>query len=503
MPAIELGEALERLVVVSRSHGGVPGAPAYGDLPQPVEAPELPGGKAHTVAQAAVRRLLLDWGLDGPRLGRPGWNPLGALIPSGAHVLIKPNWVLHSNQSGHGLECLVTHPSFIEAVARYVALARPSRLVIGDAPIQGCDFTALRAACGLDGMAERLRRGAGGAPPGPGPPADVPVEILDFRRTVLMGHKLGDLKAEDLRDQKNFVLFDLGGRSLLEPLAGQSRRFRVTMYNPDLLRRTHAPGRHQYLVAREAIEADVVVNLPKLKSHKKTCITGALKNLIGINGNKEYLPHHRKGGQLRGGDCYPGGSWLKGRAEDLLDLANRRRPGMLQRLFARAADLVRRGAVELGENGDLEGSWHGNDTVWRTCLDLQRILRYGRADGTLSDSPQRLVLTITDAIVGGEGEGPLANTPVPSGFVAGGLNPAAVEWVQARLMGFDPARIALTREAFGAFPYPLVGFSASDIQARQDGLDVPLEKVCPLDGRAFLPPSGWRGHCELQTATAG
>jgi len=262
----------------------------------------------------AVRRLLLDWGLDGPRLGRPGWNPLGALIPSGARVLIKPNWVLHRNQSGHGLECLVTHASFIEAVAQYVALARPSSLIIGDAPIQGCDFTALRAACGLDGMVERLRRGAGGAPGPEGPPAGIPVEIVDFRRTVLRGHELGDRKAEDLRDQNNFVLFDLGGRSLLEPLAGQSRRFRVTMYNPDLLGRTHAPGRHQYLVAREAIEADVVVNLPKLKSHKKTCITGALKNLIGINGNKEYLPHHRKGGQLRGGDCYPGGSWPAQRA---------------------------------------------------------------------------------------------------------------------------------------------------------------------------------------------
>jgi len=133
---------------------------------------------------------------------------------------------------------------------------------------------------------------------------------------------------------------------------------------------------------------------------------------------------------------------------------------------------------------------------------LQRILRYGRADGTLSDSPQRLVLTLTDAIVGGEGEGPLANTPVPSSFVAGGMNPAAVEWVQARLMGFDPARIALTREAFGAFPYPLAGFPASDIQVRQDGRDVPVETLCPLDGRAFLPPSGWRGHCELHTAAA-
>ena len=74
------------------------------------------------------------------------------------------------------------------------------------------------------------------------------------------------------------------------------------------MRRTHAPGRHQYLVAREVIEADVIVNLPKLKTHKKAGVTCALKNLIGINGNKEYLPHHRVGGAERGGDCYPAAS---------------------------------------------------------------------------------------------------------------------------------------------------------------------------------------------------
>jgi len=33
-----------------------------------------------------------------------------------------------------------------------------------------------------------------------------------------------------------------------------------------------------------------------LKLHRKAGITCALKNLIGINGNKEYLPHHRLGG---------------------------------------------------------------------------------------------------------------------------------------------------------------------------------------------------------------
>ena len=91
----------------------------------------------------------------------------------------------------------------------------------------------------------------------------------------------------------------------------------------------HQIGRHRYLIAREIIEADLVINLPKLKSHKKSCVTGALKNLIGINGNKEFLPHHRKGGSESGGDCYEGGSSLKLAAENLYDFANRRPAGRL------------------------------------------------------------------------------------------------------------------------------------------------------------------------------
>ena len=102
------------------------------------------------------------------------------------------------------------------------------------------------------------------------------------------------------------------------------------MYNPDLMLNTHQPGRHQYLVARDIIEADTVINLPKLKTHKKACLTGALKNMVGINGHKEYLPHHRKGGSGAGGDCYEGSSFFKGSSENLLDIANRSRPGVLQ-----------------------------------------------------------------------------------------------------------------------------------------------------------------------------
>src|ERR1019366_3386117 len=164
-------------------------------------------------------------------------------------------------------------------------------------------------------------------------------------------------RIENGREKADYVLFDLARDSLLEPLATEAGKFRVTMYNPDLLSSTHAPGRHRYLIARELMQADVVINLPKLKCHKKTCVTGALKNLVGINGNKEYLPHHRKGGEALGGDCYPGNSWLKSSAENFLDAANRRLPGKVQAGLAQLAQVAVRCAAALGSDENLEGSW--------------------------------------------------------------------------------------------------------------------------------------------------
>jgi Domain of unknown function (DUF362) len=259
----------------------------------------------------------------------------------------------------------------------------------------------------------------------------------------------------------------------------------------------YAPGRHQYLIAKEVMEAGVVVNVPKLKSHKKSCITGALKNLIGINGNKEYLPHHRKGGSATGGDCYSGEDPFKRVAEDLLDAANRRKPGKTQAAFTWMAGTAERIAVRLGAEENLEGSWYGNDTIWRTCLDLQRILRYGKIDGSMATTPQRTVVSITDAMIGGEGEGPLANTPVKSGFITGALNPAAAEWIHARLMGIDPKKVPLIREAFGQFNYALADFPPESIRVQIGHSEHSADEIVPFEGQPFVPPRGWRGHCEL------
>ena len=475
-----MGMPPEEVVAVARSKSAT-----YEDLRDPESAPELPGGVARNVAQSTVRHLFRLWGLDAGRFGTKGWNPFGDLVGPGARVTLKPNWVLHYNQSGGSLDCLITHPSVIEAVAQYAALNRPALITIGDAPLQGCDFAKLIESCGVKEIARNIEEQFG-----------VACRVVDFRRTVLEGVTLGSHREEGRRPESDYVLFDLAGRSLLERLAWEPGQFRVTMYNPDYLNRTHTRGRHQYLVAREVIEADLVVNLPKLKTHMKAGITGALKNLVGINGNKEYLPHHRKGGSGDGGDCYEGTSWLKTNAENMYDIANRSDSGTVQTVAAQSARVLIKVASTLGSDRNLEGGWYGNDTVWRMCLDLQRILRYGRLDGSLASDPQRKVVSVTDAIIGGEGEGPLSNTPMPSGFLTASMSTAAAEWVHARLMGFDPERVPVVREAFQSFELPLATFAPSDITVKVEDGSISAASVFP-SGRSFKPPRGWLGHCEL------
>jgi uncharacterized protein (DUF362 family) len=458
---------------------------SYERLPG-VRFPELPPWTEATTALVALRSLLAQTGLDRSHLDSPDWNPLGGIIREGTRVLVKPNWVSHHNSSGRGIDCLVTHASVIEAILHYVAIAHPSSVVVGDAPVQGCDFGTLMAACGLPEMIDRFTADG------------VNVSIKDFRRTIHPTASLGGRARENCRPLDDFILYDVGCDSALEAITRSDSEFRVTMYNPDALKSTHAPGKHQYLVARDAIEADVVLNVPKLKTHRKAGITGALKNVVGINGHKEYLPHHRKGGSASGGDCYVGQSTLKGLIEDLLDATNRAEGRIAKQVLANAVRVGKAVGKVSGVDRNYEGSWHGNDTVWRMSLDLQRVLHYGRIDGTLADQPQRTVLTVTDAIIAGEGDGPLAPSPVKLGMLTLAANTAAAEWAHALLMGFDPEWIPLTREAFAAHRYPLTSFRPGDVAMTVDGIPVPAAELFARHGCAFRPADGWREHCELR-----
>jgi uncharacterized protein (DUF362 family) len=423
----------------------------------------------------AVDRLASDMGW-----ARAGKGPFGELIQPGARVLIKPNFVLHYNQGNGGMDPMVTHQSVVQAVVEAALQAEASEVIVGDAPIQTADFSALLENTGLDLWAEEVRK------------ADSRFRgIKDFRRTTAKYVNGVRVAEENVLPEDEFVLFDLGSDSLLEPITDEKDDFRVTCYDPRLMAKTHGKGRHRYLVAKDVMEADLVINLPKLKTHKKAGITCALKNLIGINGNKEYLPHHRLGGKNLGGDCYPGDSKVKRMLEYAADQQNLTDSGTKGRVWGGVATQLNRVLHLMGDNLGIEGSWSGNDTIWRTGLDLNRILLYGETHGSMSASPRRRVIHLTDAIVAGQGDGPLAPQPLALGLLLAGNNAACVDWFGARLLGYDPQLVPIVREAFGEFRWPISTFKSEDVKVSGDWGTGKIDQLT-FKKQPVVHPFGWR-----------
>jgi uncharacterized protein (DUF362 family) len=432
-----------------------------------------------------------------------GWaddrSAFGKILRPGSKVVIKPNLVPHENEGRGTLLPLITHPYLIQAVVTEVLRGDPATVLVGDAPIQKCDFKALLHSTGLGAWAEDLqerdKRFKG---------------IEDLRRTTCAGVLGVRVDRENFRPEDEFVRFDLAEDSLLEPVSEKDACFRVGDYDPSLLARTHAKRKHQFLISRQIIDADLVINLPKLKTHKKAGITCALKNLVGINGNKEYLPHHRVGGSDAGGDCYPGRNRTKRFLEYALDrqvVASSYGKAALWRVSVTGVRIICR---LQGDKIDVGGSWSGNDTIWRTCLDLNRILLYGKSDGGMSDGLRRSVLHIADAIVAGQGDGPLAPDPLKMSLIIASRNAAAMDWVSAHLLQYDVEKVPIVRHAFDEFKYRIAAFTPANIQLVGDlECASPEEMKCHVNGRV-CHPFGWRDaavgsplpHIALRTLSA-
>ncbi|MDQ6734930.1 MAG: DUF362 domain-containing protein, partial [Nitrospirota bacterium] len=149
------------------------------------------------------------------------------IISPGDKVVVKPNLVLHANQGTGGIEPLVTHPLCIKAVVEAALDADAGEVIVGDAPIQGCDLERLLDTIGLTQWAEEMMR------------RDSRFKgIRDFRRTICTSKHGVRVASENLLPEDRFVLFDLGLESLLEPITERSASFRVTCYDPRLMAKT-------------------------------------------------------------------------------------------------------------------------------------------------------------------------------------------------------------------------------------------------------------------------
>ena len=407
--------------------------------------------------------------------------------------MLKPNWVKEHDERHPGpdrWEHVVTHPAVIEAVIRWAGtqLAGSGSITVCDAPQTDSSFAALNQYCGLDEMVDRCRRDFPGTT----------IKLLDLRpeewhavdgvtvaKTQLTGDPAGDTFV-GLNDASEFVGFHGNGR-----LFGAS-------FNMAETNERHSGERHEYMLCRTPMDADVLINLPKLKTHKKVGVTCALKNLVGINANKNWLPHPTEGTPDLGGDQFPAStskarlehSWM-GRAKRIVN----GRP-LLSRLFV---PLKKMGRLFFGDTQKVvrSGNWHGNDTCWRMVLDLNKCLYDFDGAGLPRKKPLRY-LAVVDGIIGGEGNGPMSPDAKPCGVILAGTHPAAVDMAAATLMGFDWQKLRLLKNSFEIRKRNFIPFLPSDISlvSNKPEWDGPLGQA---GGRfAFKPHFGWVGAIERE-----
>lgn len=467
-----------------------------------------------------VRFSLQRLGLDPGRFDAPEWNPLGSLIRPGETVVIKPNAVSHRNLNPReSVFAVITHGSVLRAVVdyAYIALGGRGRIVIADAPLVHTDFDVWRALTGVDAISGFYRERA-----------NFPVDVLDLRTLYAPwddqhNYPPAHLQVRKDRDPRGYAVVDLGSCSEFAAMPECEVR-RMVGSDPDRSQtvRHHLAGRHEYHVARTVLAADVLISVPKLKTHRLVGMTVNLKGMVGTQGDKNYIPHYRLGPEGCGGDEHPDMGALQNQWNRFhnwlhLDLLSSRAPGA-ERLFEVLAPLCRSGQTGLawlrrgrraaarrllGRSSSgpclnvVFGGWHGNDTAWRMALDLTRIALYADKAGQICETPQRRFFSVVDGVIAGDGEGPLAPAAVPCGVILAGCNPLAVDAVAARLAGFDPRGLrllaeGLTRAWIKQWPG---GWENVRVLSDRDSLK---EMLRPSGDRllGFRPPEGWEGRIE-------
>jgi uncharacterized protein (DUF362 family) len=409
----------------------------------------------------AVSDVLVGLGLDAAHAGSVEWNPLGELVPPGGHVVIKPNLVtsrdFHRDLTDEDLCCSSTHASVLRPLIDFAlrAVGPEGSVTVLDCPLEGSDFQRTARALGVAQMIAQLESRHNRRIP--------LLDLREFRlgRKMLLddvrlaGHSLnaGLLYPQRLLgDPRGVAVVDLGDDSIFASHPAPSQRLRFHRSHKRSPVRHHSNGRHEYSLARTVLDADLVLTVPKLKTHKKAGATISMKSVIGLSPHKYWLPHYTAGTPPVG-DEYPTSPSVVARF--IHQLSRFPLPGG-------RSGILRAPRLRAAEEAVSDGSWYRNDTIWRTVVDLNRILLYAGKRGVLQDTPQRRCLNIVDGVIAGEGDGPLAATPVRCGVLIAGLNAVAVDTVACGIMGIDPQAIGYLTGAHTLKAYPLVDYDRID-----------------------------------------
>ena len=386
-----------------------------------------------------IRELFHGLGFDKEHYGTSEWNPLGDIINKGDTVMIKPNWVMHINESrGEGkdnLDCLVTHPSVVRAVVDYVwiALKGTGNIVVADAPMQDCNLELMFKKAGYNSLFRFWGKYMSA------------IQIKDLRKYASVFKRGVIVEKKFVPRSSGPICINLGKDSLHYNGTEKNKFcYKVSDYSSKLTNMYHNNSQHIYEINADVLKADVFINLSKPKCHRLAGMTAAMKNMVGITYEKASLPHRKTGDAEHGGDAYKKRSLFK----EWMQICDEKKTvcyenrqllqshlyGFFEKAFYVFGSITSGDAVRVG-------GWYGNDTIWRTVIDLNQIIQYADKDGKMQKKKQRNMLCIGDMIIAGQGNGPLSPSPKPLGMVLISQNANLFDQVVCRIMGFNPRKI--------------------------------------------------------------
>src|SRR3989338_6774567 len=264
----------------------------------------------------------------------------------------------------------------------------------------------------------------------------IKIPIMDLRKSKIVRNydKVTFAKTVKLKgDPLGYKKIQIEN-SEISPLIKQKSCFRNSM--------TGKPREPlSYKIPKTILTSDFIVNISKMKTHLMTGNTLCIKNVVGMFAEKENLPHY-----ISGYDEHPKPKTTRHKIKLLYT----------KKTFK----------------------------LIKTFYFAEKI------------KPVKTNLNIIDAILAGEGQGPMRSSPKKCGMIIAGFNPLSVDITGTRIIGFDYKKIPLIKkshekEIFGKPPKKII--IRSNIKKWSRLFD--LDKKYLLN---FRPPKSWQGKIEIR-----
>lgn len=431
-----------------------------------------------------VRELLKKMEMDKEHIGTAQWNPFKDLIKPGDKVLIKPNLVTHSHYFGKdAILSTIVHGSIIRPIIDYIYLALDGKgsITIADTPVEPSDFDEIMLVTGIRKMVDELKKDG-----------YKNLRIIDLRPEIGFERENGELARQRVSgDPLGYVSIDLAKESCFNEFDCRDNIHYYTLADrtvnhldpredkKSITDEYHNSNTHRYVISKTVLDSDVIINIAKMKTHCKAGVSMTLKNMIGIVSTKDCMPHHRPGPPPDGDAFpdYPASYYVESRKfyRNLRRLLHIHKfPGVRF-----AINTLRRKKIIVGQQVE-HGNWKGNDTIWRTILDVNRIALYADKNGVMHEQPQRRFFGLIDGVIGQHGNAPIAGEPIKCGIILGGYNPVVLDALGVKIMGIDYKHIKTISEATKIDKWRLVG---KDVDLSFNSVDVP--------NLGFVLPEGW------------